>query len=218
MAEPEILTIEEVAQILRVSERTVYEWAQKGIIPGGKLGTSWRFKRSDIQRWVDERLNSRKKRMSSHPVALRDLLTPERVVFLNSTHKNEALRELIKVLATAPEVRNRDELEKEIFHREELMSTGIGFGVAVPHVRLASVTNITMAMAVCRSDITDYPSLDGKPVRIICMIAAGRDQHAKYIKALAEISSILKEKAVRESLITAPDPQSAYSIMIREGV
>ena len=51
---PEILTIEEVARYLRVSERTVYDWAQKGKIPAGKLGFSWRFKRSDIQRWADE--------------------------------------------------------------------------------------------------------------------------------------------------------------------
>ena len=45
----EILTIEEVARYLRVSERTVYEWAQKGEIPAGKIGTVWRFKKDDIE-------------------------------------------------------------------------------------------------------------------------------------------------------------------------
>ncbi len=54
----EILTIEEVARYLRVSERTVYEWAQKGEIPAGKIGTVWRFKKDDIESWVDERLAS----------------------------------------------------------------------------------------------------------------------------------------------------------------
>ena len=46
----EILTIEEVAQYLRVSERTVYDWANKGDIPCGKLGTTWRFKRTEVER------------------------------------------------------------------------------------------------------------------------------------------------------------------------
>jgi PTS system nitrogen regulatory IIA component len=56
----DILTIEEVAKYLRVSERTVYDWAQKGEIPAGKIGTVWRFKKSEIERWVNERLSSNK--------------------------------------------------------------------------------------------------------------------------------------------------------------
>ena len=46
--EDDILTIEEVAKYLRVSERTVYDWAQKGEIPSGKIGTVWRFKKSEV--------------------------------------------------------------------------------------------------------------------------------------------------------------------------
>ena len=46
----EILTIEEVAKYLRVSDRTVYDWAQKGEIPAGKIGTVWRFKKSEIEK------------------------------------------------------------------------------------------------------------------------------------------------------------------------
>ena len=54
----DILTIEEVAKYLRVSERTVYDWAQKGEIPSGKIGTVWRFKKSEIEKWVNKRLSS----------------------------------------------------------------------------------------------------------------------------------------------------------------
>ncbi|MDR0513057.1 MAG: helix-turn-helix domain-containing protein, partial [Treponema sp.] len=49
MTENDILTIDEVAKYLRVSERTVYDWAQKGEIPAGKIGTVWRFKRADLE-------------------------------------------------------------------------------------------------------------------------------------------------------------------------
>ncbi|MDH3982267.1 MAG: helix-turn-helix domain-containing protein, partial [Kiritimatiellaceae bacterium] len=53
----EIMTIEEVAAYLRVSERTVYDWAQKGDLPGGKLGTTWRFKHADVENWVNSRIS-----------------------------------------------------------------------------------------------------------------------------------------------------------------
>ena len=51
--EDDILTIEEVAKYLRVSERTVYDWAQKGEIPSGKIGTVWRFKKSEIEKYAE---------------------------------------------------------------------------------------------------------------------------------------------------------------------
>ena len=56
--EDDILTIEEVAKYLRVSDRTVYDWAQKGEIPAGKIGTVWRFKKSEVENWVNARLSS----------------------------------------------------------------------------------------------------------------------------------------------------------------
>jgi len=52
---PEIMTLPEVAEYLGVSERTVYGWAQKGKIPAAKLGSAWRFKRSEIERWRRDR-------------------------------------------------------------------------------------------------------------------------------------------------------------------
>lgn len=51
----EIMTLPEVADYLRVTERTIYDWAQKGKIPAVKLGSAWRFKRSEIERWMEER-------------------------------------------------------------------------------------------------------------------------------------------------------------------
>ncbi len=70
MGKPEIMTLEEVADYLRISERTVYDWAQKGEIPCGKLGTAWRFKRSDIEAWVDRQLAAENKKQSDAPIFL----------------------------------------------------------------------------------------------------------------------------------------------------
>lgn len=54
--ENEILTIEEVAAYLRLTPQTIYKWAQERRIPGVKLGKEWRFRRSILDRWLDEQI------------------------------------------------------------------------------------------------------------------------------------------------------------------
>jgi PTS system nitrogen regulatory IIA component len=137
MAEDAILTIDEVAKYLRVSERTVYDWAQKGEIPSGKIGTVWRFKKSEIEQWVNDRLSAGRSRAQPIGVQTQVMLSPQRVLFLNYSYKRDALLALAKNLSTAPQVKNSQELTTEILKREELMSTAIGRGIAIPHVRLS---------------------------------------------------------------------------------
>ncbi|MCF7818156.1 MAG: PTS sugar transporter subunit IIA [Kiritimatiellales bacterium] len=210
----EIMTIEEVAAYIRVSERTVYDWAQKGELPGGKLGTTWRFKRDDIEKWVNGRLSqSQGKTPAATAAATSLVLTPERVVLLDRATKDEVLTKLVDLLATTPFVKNRDELLKGILERETLMSTGIGFGIGVPHVRINSVTDLVMAVAVCKKPVEGYTSLDEAPVQIVCMLAARSDQHTKYIRALSSISSRLKDQHVRERIIASADPTEIYQLL-----
>ena len=213
MAEHEILTLEEVATYLRVSERTVYDWANKGEIPCGKLGTTWRFKRSEVERWVDTKLTSASKPVRPESITLRDVLVPARALVLDCSTKEEALNALVDAIGTAPEVKDTEALRREVFERETLMSTGIGFGIGVPHVRLPSVKNLVLAVGVNQRDLEDYASLDERPVRIICMVAARENQHAQYLKALAAISSLMKDAEVRESLLAAPDADAIYHLL-----
>jgi len=213
MDENEIMTIEEVADYLRVSERTVYEWAKKGEVPCGKIGTSWRFKRSEIQKWVDRRLGKPLAVDSPISISLSRVLTPKRCVILNKATKAETLSEMIGVLAAAPQISNKDELAAAISSREQLMSTGIGLGIGLPHVRLASVSDIVMAFGVSRKPIIDYESLDGRPVHIIAMIAAGQNQHAEHIRLLSHISARLKDPETRQALINAQDADEIYRIL-----
>ena len=213
MTEHDIMTIDEVAKYLRVSERTVYDWANKKELPCGKIGTAWRFKRSEIERWVDEKISRKPEGLGAQVICVEDVLAQERVIFLDTEKKRETLKALIDSLAQAPQVKNRDALEKEIFHREELMSTGIGFSVAVPHVRLESVSDLVMAVGICHKDIADYASLDEKPVRIVCMVAARADQHAQYLKTLGAVSAVLKSDEVREALLRADSEADAYEIL-----
>lgn len=215
----EIMTIEEVAAYLRVSERTVYDWAQKGQLPGGKLGTTWRFKRSDIEGWVNRRIGTAAT-SSASPFPERGLLgrilSLDRVVFLDTSSKDAALKTLCAVIETSPLVHSCSELEQAVFRREELMSTGIGFGVGVPHVRLASVDDLVMALGIARSPLADYSSLDDVPVQIVCMVAAGGTQHPQYIRALSAISSRLKDASIRQAIVAASDAAAAYELFVGE--
>ena len=145
----DILTIEEVAKYLRVSERTVYDWAQKGEIPSGKIGTVWRFKKSEIEKWVNDRLSSgARQNTPATVVQIKNILSADRIIFLNHSTKRDALLELAANLSTAPQVKNGQELAIEILKREELMSTAIGRGIAIPHVRLSSVTDLVMSVGI----------------------------------------------------------------------
>jgi len=152
----------------------------------------------------------------SSTVELSAFLDPGRVLILECSQKKEALEALIDCLAGAPEVKDRQELSAGIFHREELMSTGIGMGIGVPHVRLDSVENPVMCVGLCRNPIMDYESLDGEPVRLIFMIAAGKKQHTEYLKLLAYVSGKVKDDQLRSSLINAPDEATFYSILAQK--
>ena len=215
--EDDILTIEEVAKYLRVSERTVYDWAQKGEIPSGKIGTVWRFKKSEIEKWVNDRLSSSSKPVvPGDQIQIKNILSPDRIIFLNHSTKHDALLELANNLSTAPQVKMSSELAVEILKREELMSTAIGRGIAIPHVRLSSVTDLVISVGISKCDIIDFQPIDDVPVRLLFMIAAAYNQHAYYLQTLSFFSSKLKNKELREALLNIEDPLEAYKLLIAE--
>ncbi|MGO8695605.1 MAG: PTS sugar transporter subunit IIA [Rectinemataceae bacterium] len=212
----DILTIEEVARYLRVSERTVYDWAQKGEIPSGKIGTVWRFKKSEIERWVNERLSSNRPASVFSVVQIQNILSPDRILFLNYAKKRDALVAMAENLAGAPQIKSRQELVAEILRREELMSTAIGRGIAIPHVRLSSVTDLVVSVGISQCDIIDFQSLDDIPVRLLFMIAAAYNQHAYYLQTLSFFSSRLKNNELHTALSTAKTPQEVYSLLVSQ--
>ncbi|MGI5092989.1 PTS sugar transporter subunit IIA [Treponema socranskii] len=212
--EDTILTIEEVANYLRVSDRTVYDWAQRGEIPAGKIGTVWRFKKSEVEKWVNERLSSSAGRKKDDVVQVKNILSPNRVIFISQTSRHDALVELATALSSAPQVKRSDELVSEILKREELMSTAIGRGIAIPHVRLSSVTDLVMAVGVCKTPVTDFQPIDDMPVSLLFMIAAAYNQHSYYLQTLSYFSAKLKKKELRDSLLNAATTDDVYKLLI----
>ena len=208
----DILTIEEVAKYLRVSERTVYDWAQKGEIPAGKIGTVWRFKKQEVENWVNARLSSQSQK-NDETVQLKNILSVDRITFISQSSKRDALVELSEVLAKAPQIKNAQELTQEILKREELMSTAIGKGIAIPHVRLSSVTDLVMAVGICKTPINDYQTIDDEPVQLLFMIAAAYNQHSYYLKTISQFSSKFKDTALLNSIYLAKTEQEVFDLL-----
>jgi len=214
MIDDDILTLEEVAKYLRVSERTIYDCAQKGEIPAGKIRTAWRFKKSEIDKWVNEKLSSANKLDPQiNQIHVQSILSVHRILFLNNSRKRDTLLALAENLAATPQVKNRQELSSEIIKREELMSTAIGCGIAIPHVRLSSVTDLVASVGISRTDIVDFHPLDDEPVRLVFMIAAAHNQHSYYLQTLSWFSTRLKNKELRDALLKAQTAQEVYDLL-----
>ncbi len=146
-------------------------------------------------------------------IDLSGILPRERVVVAEKLSKEEALNTLIGLLAASPLVASPGELSEGIHHREKLMSTGIGYGIAIPHVRMRSIRDLGMAAMVVKQGIDDYDSLDSEPVRIIFMIVAREDQHVQHLKLLASLTSCLKHAENREKLLACNDADSFYELL-----
>ena len=155
-----------------------------------------------------------KLRLKAISTLLLSVLDSEYIRILDSSTKKEALDEMIRCITSSPLITDADGFAKGIFHREDLMSTGIGMSIAIPHVRLASIKQLVMCVGICKAGIADYKSLDNKPVKYIFMIGAGKDQHEQHLRLLSSISSLLQDEKLRNRLIEAKDEKEIYEVLI----
>jgi mannitol/fructose-specific phosphotransferase system IIA component (Ntr-type) len=144
-------------------------------------------------------------------IFLSKMLTRDQAVMLEETTKEAALERMVRVLATSAKIHNEKELLDAIRGRELIMSTGIGFGIAVPHAKIRSVTNFIVAVGVAQGGI-EFNSLDGKPVKIIVMIAGPEFQHEQYLRILARTTLLLKDPKNREAILSAKTEDDVYRL------
>jgi mannitol/fructose-specific phosphotransferase system IIA component (Ntr-type) len=140
------------------------------------------------------------------------MLRPERVIMnLAATSKRAALVEIVEDLGKTSGVTDVEALKKAILDREEIMSTGVGLTIAVPHAKLASVKAFTLGLARSQRGI-DYDSLDGQPVRIIVTIAAPDNDQNTYLRVLAAVMSVLRIEEKRKAILAAANPQDVVNV------
>ncbi|HVP58919.1 MAG TPA: PTS sugar transporter subunit IIA, partial [bacterium] len=138
---------------------------------------------------------------------LANLITADRIIDLKATTKNDALKELFAVMESAPEVTNGKDFERSVLEREQILTTGIGSEIAVPHVKIPSVSNFVMAIGRSRSGI-DFEALDGKPVHLVILIASSDKQRDEFLKVLDRVVQLFKDEVFRRKILkarTSPD-------------
>jgi len=146
-------------------------------------------------------------------MTLKDVVSPGRIVFLNSESRTDMIKSLVPYLADIPGMPDIDDMEAAFLQREEMMSTGIGMGIGVPHVRLPGIDTLVMVIGIHKTGISDYPAIDNLPVRIVAMIAAGTSQHGEYIKMLANIVSLLKSFETRRRILETDSSEEICRIL-----
>lgn len=143
-------------------------------------------------------------------------IDPRRICLLRHHSKADVLNEIVDCGAQAGLPCDSEELKERISYREQLMSTGIGLEIGLPHVRMEGITDPCIIIGVQPDGIIDYESIDNLPVKIVVMILVGKDQHRVHLELLAQIVAILKRRQTREALLTANTPDKIYRIFSEE--
>ncbi len=154
--------------------------------------------------------------MNSSVYPIKKLIGLENIFITEYKEKNDFLNFFIDKGMNIPGIINREDIANAMFKREELMSTGIGLSIAVPHVRIGTVKDLNVFIAINTFDIMDYKSLDDQPVRIGVFIVVGKDQHSEYVKALSVIVERLKNSSIRERLLKAESKNDIYNCLMQE--
>ncbi len=144
---------------------------------------------------------------------LSNVIAQECCLILNESTKTEVLIEMMESIAGAGYVKDLESLKKEIFYREQLMSTGIGMGIGIPHVRFKGIENPVVAVGIKPEGVKDYESIDNEDVKIIFMILVGEDQHKEHIRLLSQIMEKLRNQKDRELLSSMTDGKDIYAFL-----
>lgn len=207
------MTLKAVAEMLRINETDVSRLAQTGDLPATKIARQWRFNRADVSRWVSRRNLSPSVARQLPPEAtgaprlltVAGALAPSRIrLELAGNDKDAILRELVAlVLDVKKEKRLAETLFKALKAREDLCSTSVGEGVAIPHARNAIVGLVEQpVIAYGRSQRgVDFGAVDGRPVHHFFLLCAPNVR--EHLQLLARIARLANEGEVRAKLLAA---------------
>ena len=144
---------------------------------------------------------------------LTELLTPDRVVVpLASRDKNGVIAELTRHLVDRAGG-TYDEVLGAVEEREAVLSTGIGFGVAIPHARSPGVSKLTIVGGVSRAPVP-FDAIDGEPVRLFFLIVGPESSAGLHVRILSRIARLVRREEVRRHLIEARTPDEFHRILL----
>lgn len=146
---------------------------------------------------------------------LSELLSIERIgVPLKSPDKEGAITELIDLLAQSGGLSDRAEALEAVLKREAERTTGIGYGLAIPHGKPAGCTELLMAAGKPETPI-DFSSLDGRPVTFVVLLVSPADKTKLHIEALSKISRLMNIEEFRDAIDAADSSQALLEAITR---
>ncbi len=126
--------------------------------------------------------------------------------------KHDALDTLIQAVGRNDAITDCGAFKKAIYEREAIMSTGIGDGIAIPHVRIPEVTRATLGVAVAPEGL-DFDTLDNKLVYIMVLFATPEGSDKEYLGLLAQVMLALRGKELFEALVACRTAGEVHALL-----
>ena len=216
----QIMTLSEVAEYLKVAEKTVLRMIQKGEIPCAKIASQWRFMKPMIDDWLISRMTVLPKNDLSSLlekegslVPLSRLIRKERIICdLKPGSKEEMLQLLIAPLNISQD--NRRLFLKKLMYREEMSSTAIGQHVAIPHLRRPEENILPgpeVILGICPEGC-EFDSLDSLPTHLFFLIIT--DSEVVHLRILSRISQMAADSQLILNLIKAESREKALGLIL----
>lgn len=135
------------------------------------------------------------------------------VCFLDVRNRNEAILQLVNALGDAGEIQERELFFDAILKREQIVSTGIGMGVAIPHAKLQCFNHFFLAVGIQKvKKGIEWDALDGAPVRLIFMIGGPNDQQTNYLKILSNLTVAIKDENRRINILSSESREQVIAL------
>jgi fructose-specific phosphotransferase system IIA component len=150
---------------------------------------------------------------------LGDILSKEQIIpDLRATNRWEAIDELINNLVATGKItaQNQEAIAAVVKKRESSMSTGIGFGIGIPHASTDLITEVVGALGRSKTGVT-FDALDNQPVNLVMLFLVPQGQFQKHLHTLANIAKLLHKAEFRQALEQAPDADAMLQIVRSQG-
>ena len=146
---------------------------------------------------------------------LGDILSPAQIIpEMQASNRWEAIDELLTNLISTAKIKqeHREQIAAVVKKRESSMSTGIGFGIGIPHASTDLIYEVVGALGRSRKGV-NFDALDNQPVNLIMLFLVPQSQFQKHLHTLASIAKLLHNKEFRQALEAAPDAEAMYAII-----
>ncbi|MGD0390388.1 MAG: PTS sugar transporter subunit IIA [Tepidisphaeraceae bacterium] len=147
---------------------------------------------------------------------LTEILKPQNILMpMQAATKNQAIGELVALLAKNGEIQDATAVLNAVLEREMTRTTGIGNGLAIPHGKCSGTSQLVMAIGKLTTPI-DFQAIDGRPVNLIWLLTSPPDKTGPHIHALARISRLMTSDKFRQALTQAKSAQEIYDVIVQQ--